>query len=402
MGCFYFKTISIAIPELIPSWHRDVKVIPRATYVDGCCCHKGRHMTRTDIMVVKLLCLLVVFGQIVKVKAVPAEYFNVPWVRENKNTFSPDWSYIPSIKKTRKIFTEAHIEIPQTAQEHLSDCSLSFTKDDAKITLYANGVMKTEKSEHNIEFFDVTSTLKCSLSQDGKLTSAHVDKKLQHACAVAVEDGFVVCKSIQKTSGSQQRLNCQIRMQDGFSTTFMYEEDGSIVAKESTAIVEVLPPFNVSVESIMKSHGMIELPKKALCTQAGVLCQDTNGFTCYALDGIFMRVTSRGTFNINVPTQAAVLEGSLVEGDIHASWKKTAPAETKLTSARLGDVDILFNNTSGEACLSVNPTTFEIGQFAYDAHGHYCRRNGTGCLRYGLVSPLLTYNGVCEVLSKSS
>ena len=347
--------------------------------------------------------MLAVFGYVAAVGAVAEEYFNAPWVRENKNTFSPDWSFLPSIQKTRNLFTEAHVEIPHGAQENLHDYSLSFVKDDAKITLYANGVIKTEKGESSIEFFDVVSTLKCSLSQDGKLTSAHVDKKLQHSCAVAVEDGFVVCKSVQKSSEKpQQRLNCQIRLQDGFSTTFMYREDGSIIATESTGMVEVLPPFHLAVESIMKSHGMVELPRKAVCTQTGVLCQDGNGLTCYALDGIFMRVTSRGTFNVNVPTQAAILEGSLVGGDIQSFWKKTEHAQSVITSARLEGIDILFDVTSGSACLSVNPATFEIGEFAYDSKGHYCRRNGTGCLRYGFVSPLLTYGGVCELLARAT
>ena len=353
-------------------------------------------------MVIKPLIIFVALGCISAVRAVVKEYFDAPWVRENKNTFSPDWSLVPSIQKTRKLFADAHIEIPKEAQDRLEDCSVSFVKDDAsRVTLYSNGVMRTEKTGETVEFFDIASTLKCSLAHDGKLTSAHVDKKLQHSCAVAVEEGYVSCKSIHKSSDSQQRLNCQIRMHDGFSTTFMYLDDGSIVVRESTGVVEVLPPFQLTVESIMKSHGMVELPRKAVCTQTGVLCQDGNGLTCYALDGIFMRVTQRGAFNVNIPTQAAVLEGTVSGGDLQSVWKKTVNTTVQLTSARLEGVDILFDTLSGEACLSVNPATFEIGEFVYDEQGHYCRRNGTGCLRYGFVSPLLTYGGVCAFLANA-
>lgn len=329
------------------------------------------------------------------------EYFNNSWDREYKNTFVPDWSFLSSLQKTRKLFIDAHIEIPQDAKENAADYTISFLKDDAAVTLYPNGVMRTQKGEAFVEYYDIQSTMKCSLSEDGKLTSSHLDKKLQNSGAVAVEDGFVLCKSVHKSSDVHQRLNCQIRLQDGFSTTFAYHEDGTIVATESTGVVEILPPLLTTVESIMRSHGMLELPKKAVCTQAGVLCPDGNGLTCYALDGIFMRVTAHGTFNVNVPTQAAILEGAVVGDDLKSAWKKTSTGQTFVTSARLEGVDILFNGASGEACLSINPATFEIGEFVYDSLGHYCRRNGTGCLRYGQMNALLTYGGVCNVLARS-
>ena len=358
-------------------------------------------MNHKKISFIGLVGILLLSGQSYGVNHSIKEYCQAPWVRTYEMTFAPDWSLLPSLKKTRELFASA-IDIPSDAREKVEDASISFTLEDAKVTLFCNGVMRTEKSNASaVEFFDVISSVKFSLASSGKITSTHIDKKLLNTCAISIEDGGVVCKSIKKDGGAQQRLNCLIRLSDGVSTTFSYLEDGTIVVRDSTGIVEVIPPMQASIDTIMKSHSMLALPPRTVCSQTGLICQDGNGITCYAVDGIRMHLSLSGKLNICMPVREVVVEGGVSVDEIHTRWVSTSSQPFEIRSARLEGIDILFDKTSGCAMLCVNTMTLEVGEFLYDNMGHYCKRNGTGCLRYGLVNPLLTYDGVMSAVARS-
>lgn len=323
-----------------------------------------------------------------------------PWMLNYSSDFKPKWELVPTVQATYDLFAPT-LEIPVDAQTNEIDCSINFKKGGEKVTLFANGVRRTDRLDGSIEFFDSLSSATCFINSSGGIHASHLNKEQMNACSVSVEAGALVFKSCKILDDSKQQLNFLVRVRDGLSIVFEYHDDGTVVARESTGCVEIISRSDQIIVDILNSHGMVRPPDDALYVAEGMVCRDGEGITCYLVEGMKFHVAANGfRFCFSAPIFQVQLEGLISPERLLTRWKFCSSATKPYKKCRFDGVDILFDGDSGRSLLYINVATMQSGMFLYDGNGNYCKRSGVGGVRYGKITPMLTYAGVSAAAAK--
>jgi hypothetical protein len=326
-----------------------------------------------------------------------------PWMSHYTSAFLPQWNLVPTVQTTYEKF--AHVEkIPADAIKNDADASIRFVSADGMVTLFANGVRRLEKQDGTIEYFDRSTSALCSINSLGEVRTSYLDKSQKNASSMSsVDGGGLVFKSHKMLADSRHQLSLLIRLHDGLSIVFEYPDDGTIIARESTGCVEVVSPAERAVESILSSHGMIKIPEDVVFVAEGMACKDGEGISCYVMNGMKFYLTHNGTKNcFSAPSLQVQLDGLLVNDRWLSRWKFCSQDGMQYKKSALSGMDILFDASTGKALLYVNLATLQAGVFMYDEQGHYCKCNSVGGVRYGMVTPMLTYDGITSVAGSVS
>ena len=100
------------------------------------------------------------------------------------------------MQKTYTLFSDV-LPIPEDAQKNEQDSSVVFNTVDGRVTLFSNGVMRTDKADGSVDFFDVASSALCSVSASGEINASHLNPALMNSCVVSVEDGELLFRSFK-------------------------------------------------------------------------------------------------------------------------------------------------------------------------------------------------------------
>lgn len=324
-----------------------------------------------------------------------------PWMAQYASSFSPSWDLLPTAQTTYDLFV-SYMTIPVDAVTNDSDCSISFDTNSGRVTLFSNGVQRTDKSDGTVEFFEKTSSSRCTVSPSGEVHAVHEDASLNNTYSVVIENGNVICKSSKTFGDGKSRLNWMLRLRDGLSVVFEYCSDGTAIARESSGCVEVITPADLIISKILDSHGMIRPPEGSSPVAEGLVCDDGDGITCYVMNGMKFHAAANGLkFSFSAPLLQAQLEGFASDGQILSRWRFFAPEGRAFKKCCYEGTDILFDAETGRSLLYVNMTTMQSGIFFYDDNGNFCKCSGTGNVRYGKVLPMMMYETVSEALSRS-
>jgi hypothetical protein len=314
-------------------------------------------------------------------------------VRLLTQRFSPDWQLVSTIEKTQQLFEK--ILIPEDATYDSNASSIRFLSIDGAVTLFPNGIMKTEKDDGCVvEYFHPLSSAKFVSTKKNHVDAGHTDKLKKYSCTVALENGECVCKSISEHDDGRPRLNCIVYLMSGRSITFEYLVDGAIIIRSSCGDVEVIRPFDSCLKNILETHNMLNAPANSIFSPMGVLHKDGSGFTCLCVDGMKFDFLNDHSMYFLVPELSMQLEGLLVDDSLLTRWKSLGACYLDLKTAQLDCADLLFDQNGSKALLYVDFSTIHVGAFYYNNDGYYCRRSGFGGELYGRATAALSFDGV--------
>ena len=314
-------------------------------------------------------------------------------------SFLPDWQLVSTIEKTKHFFEM--VSIPEDAAVDNHTSSLRFSTLDGLVTLFSNGIIKTEKDDGRIvEYFHPASSAKFVSTEKKHVDAGHTDKLKKYSCTVAVENGECVCKSISEHDDGRPRLNCIVYLVSGRSVTFEYLLDGTIIIRSSCGDVEVIRPFDFCLKNILETHNMLNAPANSIFSPMGVLHKDRSGFTCLCVDGMKFDFQDDHSMYFLAPQLSMQLEGLVVDDALLTRWKSLGACYLDLKTAQFDSADLLFDQNGSKALLYVDFSSIHVGAFYYNNDGYYCRRSGFGGELYGRATAALSFDGV-KLFAKS-